>query len=191
MILPYMGGGSLAQVLFKDKVKWDFPYKVKIAREIAYGMHHLHSLRPRIIHRDLKSDNILISTDGVAKIADFGLSRLVQKYSKTMTTSGTPHYLAPECLSSGQFSEKSDVYAYGIILYEIYCGKRPYPKKSAYQVMLEVVQQDLRPVLPKDCPSLYADTFIKCVDKKPEARPSFKVLLDILDSLQRLIKQNT
>lgn len=107
-----MPNGSLGYQIHKKKHAYTSKQKHKILLEIAYGMHYLHSLRPRIIHRDLKPDNILLTNKNRVKIADFGLSKMIQKYSKTLTTSGTPHYMAPESIDRGKFSEKT-----GIVLY--------------------------------------------------------------------------
>jgi len=100
--------------------------KLKIAREIALAMTYLHSFNPPIIHRDLKPENVLIDKFGTAKITDFGLSRFMSENIQTMTFAGTPAYLAPEVLMENQFSKKSDVFAFDLILWSILTRKPPY-----------------------------------------------------------------
>jgi len=99
--------GSLSDLLFKKRKKFTAPEKIRILQEIAFGIHYLHSIRPRVIHRDLKSDNILLTDTYSVKIADFGMSKMIQEQSKIMTRSGTPHYMAPESIREGKFSEKN------------------------------------------------------------------------------------
>jgi len=184
LVTPLIEGGSLADALFKRHQKFTFDQKVDIVRQIAYGMHHLHSMRPRIIHRDLKPDNVLLTPDREVKIADFGLSKMIQKKAKTMTTSGTPHYMAPEVISSGKTSEYSDVYSYGIILWEVYSEKRTYENvKHAFQIMYQVVSENLRPVIPVDCPKMYAELISSCLKHVPKERPSFKAIVESLKLL--------
>eukprot|EP01127_Copromyxa_protea_P016312 TRINITY_DN4820_c0_g1_i1.p1 TRINITY_DN4820_c0_g1~~TRINITY_DN4820_c0_g1_i1.p1 ORF type:complete len:577 (-),score=80.70 TRINITY_DN4820_c0_g1_i1:160-1890(-) len=184
LITNLIDGGSLGDLLFKRHKKFKMHQKLDIVSQIAYGMHYLHSLRPRIIHRDLKPDNILITKQGVVKIADFGMSKMIQNQTKTMTTSGTPHYMAPEIIAKGKFSEKTDVYSFGIILWEIYVEKRPYEGVGhAFQVMYKVVAENLRPEVPSDCPPQWAGLIISCVSTKPSERPSFKRIITELKNM--------
>lgn len=84
--------------------------------------------------------------------------------------------MAPEIISKGKFSEKTDVYSYGIILWEIYVERRPYENVGhAFQVMYKVVAENLRPEVPSDCPEQYTALITACVSVKPKDRPSFKV----------------
>lgn len=189
LVMPLMPKGSLADVLFKEKRKFSYSDKIRIVSEIAYGMHYLHSIRPRIVHRDLKPDNVLVTADYSCKIADFGLSKMIQKYSKTMTTSGTPHYLAPEAIRKGRFSEKSDVFSYGIILWEIYAEQRPYPKIHPYRIMYRVVHENLRPTIPDTCPPSYTALITDCVVENPAGRPTFKIIIERLKVLKEEVQE--
>eukprot|EP01125_Pyxidicula_operculata_P011723 TRINITY_DN383_c1_g1_i1.p1 TRINITY_DN383_c1_g1~~TRINITY_DN383_c1_g1_i1.p1 ORF type:complete len:569 (-),score=52.98 TRINITY_DN383_c1_g1_i1:53-1759(-) len=180
LLTPFVENGSLGSVLFKYKKKFPYQEKVRIMSEIAYGMHYLHSIRPRVIHRDLKSDNVLLTVNYTVKICDFGLSKMVQKYSKTMTTSGTPHYLAPEAVEKGKFSEKSDVFSYGIILWEIYAERRPFEDLNAFQIMYAVVTEKRRPEIPISCPSEYTSLINDCLAHEPSERPNFKKIIEEL-----------
>jgi len=173
--------GSLSNVLAKEKLSLQL--KMKMIKQISFGMHYLHSIRPRIIHRDLKPDNILISNYDSIKIADFGMSRMINQQSNLMTRSGTPHYMAPESISPGKFSEKSDVYSFGIIVWEIYVEKRPYLNVgNPYQIMYKVVNEGLRPEIPQDCP--LKDLIADCISTEPSDRPNFKVIIETLSALE-------
>mmetsp|Transcript_3578 Transcript_3578/g.8628 ORF Transcript_3578/g.8628 Transcript_3578/m.8628 type:complete len:336 (+) Transcript_3578:84-1091(+) len=156
-----------------------------LATEIAYGLHYLHSITPMVVHRDLKSDNILVSSRWRAKVADFGLSRIISKAAHTMTSKGTPHYMAPEVITRGHFSEKSDVYAYGIILFEMFSGERPYAREKLrpMQILFHVGQKNTRPRMPDTCPEDFEDLYLRCVAQRADDRPSFKEILDLLKDM--------
>jgi len=170
--------GSLSDLLFKKRKKFTAPEKIRILQEIAFGIHYLHSIRPRVIHRDLKSDNILLTDTYSVKIADFGMSKMIQEQSKIMTRSGTPHYMAPESIREGKFSEKTDVYSYGIVAWEILCESRPYAEVgSPYKVMYKVVHENLRPKVPEDAPKIYTWLIGQCTGTIPANRPGFKDII--------------
>jgi len=175
LLTTLMENGSLADVLFKKHKQFNGEEKIRILQEISFGIHYLHSIRPRVIHRDLKSDNILLTRNYSVKIADFGMSKMIQEQSKIMTRSGTPHYMAPECIQEGKFSEKSDIYSFGIVVWELYAEERPYNDiSSPYQIMYRVVHENLRPITPDGCPQLIANLIQACTDADASQRPSFK-----------------
>ncbi|GLT86237.1 hypothetical protein SLE2022_043900 [Rubroshorea leprosula] len=112
----------------KDRHPMDWATRLKIALGAAKGLAYLHEdCHPRIIHRDIKSANILIDYSFEAKVADFGLAKLTQDNNTHVSTRvmGTFGYLAPEYASSGKLTEKSDVFSFGVVLLEIITGRRP------------------------------------------------------------------
>jgi len=184
LVTEYMSKGSLATLLHKSKIKLTYSQKLHIAKEVAYGMHYLHSISPPIVHRDLKTDNILLNERGTCKVADFGISRILKKYTKTMTAKGTPDYMAPESILSGQFSEKSDVYGFGMILWELYTQERPYKDvDNPMQVMIGVAKEGLKPTIPSECPPDFAKLLNSCLEHDPDTRISFKQVIDILKDM--------
>lgn len=179
----------------------DFHLKAEIGYNISRGICYLHSLFPPILHGDLKSPNILIgfslsdptASDGplqkkivTVKIADFGTShRLYDKCVKGSGASerevGNPTWLAPEILASKNYSLPSDVYAFGIILWEIISMDHPYGE-FAFSFMLDLenaVVSGQRPTMP-DCPPSFADLIKACWENDPNQRPTMHVVHNVL-----------
>ncbi len=125
LVLEYCTHKSLWSVLHNPKIALPWDKRKRIALEIARGMNYLHLFKPPIMHRDLKSLNILIDDSFTAKIADFGWTRVK---AKEMTEKiGTWQWMAPEVIDTRIYTEKADVYSYGIILWEIASRSPPYP----------------------------------------------------------------
>ncbi|VAH70645.1 unnamed protein product [Triticum turgidum subsp. durum] len=106
----------------------EWPARVKISAGSAKGIAYLHEdCHPRIIHRDIKSSNILLDNNFEAQVADFGLARLAMDFATHVTTRvmGTFGYMAPEYASSGKLTEKSDVFSFGVVLLELITGRKP------------------------------------------------------------------
>ena len=147
--------------------------KTKIALGIAHGMKRLHELG--IIHRDLKSLNILLDKSNIPKIADFGLSRYTPDTPKQLMTGnvGTSHWMAPEILKNAHYDNKADVYSYGILLWEILTGKTPFSGKSPVQIALAVLKKQERPKIPKKTPGPLKELISACWSQHPSKRPTF------------------
>lgn len=149
--------------------------RLSIAKGLAAGMEYLHSRDPILIHRDLKSLNVLLNRAWVVKITDFGLSRF-KPHSLTdiMTMQcGTYHWMAPEVINSTQYTEKADVYSFGIILWEIAARAIPYEGLQPVQVVAAVINRKERPKLPEDCPEDYKALVRSCWAQEPGDRPGF------------------
>ncbi|OMO76678.1 hypothetical protein CCACVL1_15499 [Corchorus capsularis] len=128
LVYAFMSNGSLATRLYSEKYKplsWDL--RVRIALDVARGLEYLHyGAVPPVVHRDVKSANILLDASMRARVADFGLSRQEKSNNgKSAKVKGTFGYVDPEYASSLNFNKKSDVYSYGILLFEIISGKNP------------------------------------------------------------------
>ncbi|EEF44092.1 L-type lectin-domain containing receptor kinase IX.1 [Ricinus communis] len=123
----FMPGGSLDAHLFKGKslLKWEVRYK--IAQGLASALLYLHEESDQcVLHRDIKSSNIMLDSSFDAKLGDFGLARLVDhaKGSQTTVLAGTMGYMAPECFTTGKASKESDIYSFGVVALEMACGRR-------------------------------------------------------------------
>ena len=124
IILEYCGKGSLWSILHDMNYKLSWEFKRKVALDIAKGVLYLHMQKPPILHRDLKSLNILLDHACNAKLADFGWTRIK---GKVMTSKiGTYQWMAPEVIAGFKYTEKADVFSFGVILWELATRKPPY-----------------------------------------------------------------
>ncbi|KAG1362746.1 LRR receptor-like serine/threonine-protein kinase FEI 1 [Cocos nucifera] len=128
LIYDYLPGGSLDEVLHERSEQLDWDARLNIIMGAAKGLAYLHhDCSPRIIHRDIKSSNILLDGNLEARVSDFGLAKLLEDEESHITTivAGTFGYLAPEYMQSGRATEKTDVYSFGVLVLEVLSGKRP------------------------------------------------------------------
>jgi len=155
----------------------------RIAIDVSRGMLYLHSTNPVVIHRDLKSHNVLIGEHWVAKVADFGLSKIIQSWEETSkyTPCGTPKWAAPEVLRNEIYSTKADVYSFGIILWEMSTRQDPFPGMSAFELIVQVGKHGLRPGALNESNPL-AHIIAECWEDNPKLRPSFERVLSILEA---------
>jgi serine/threonine-protein kinase CTR1 len=201
--MELIDGGDLYNVLH-EKVWFEAQELLQYAYDIAMGMEYLHSFTPPVLHRDLKSPNILVSKkkvngidQNILKISDFGLARVAATNmdSEKMTQAGTPYWSAPELLRNEVYNEKVDVYSCAIVFYEIYGQRSPYEHKNSMEVSVQVTTPDkitgkyLRPdmsfkefsEMPEDVETL----IIKMWDNDPTKRPTFT---EVCNELERIAK---
>lgn len=183
LVVEYLDGGSLKTHLIKHmKNKLAYKAVVQLALDLARGLNYLHS--NKIVHRDVKTDNMLFDTAGNLKIIDFGVARIEAENPKDMTgTTGTPGYMAPEVIEGNPYNRKCDVYSFGICLWEIYCCDRPYADLSYTEAASAIVHQDLRPEIPRCCPSPMANIMQRCWDANPAERPHMEEVVRLLEGL--------
>ena len=180
IVTEYEHNGSLFKLLHRNKVQLDISQKLRIALDIAIGMHYLHTSKPPIIHGDLKSPNLLLGDHLNVKICDFGLSRF-RMASKLSAGSklGTPEWTAPEVLQSSTNSEAGDVYSYGVVLWELFTGQIPWEEINAMQVVLMVGFHKSRLPIPKSAPKWAQDLIDSCFQDALE-RPAFSEIISKL-----------
>lgn len=116
-------------------------------------MSYLHSFQPPIIHRDLKTHNLLVDDHWNVKVADFGLSR--PQSLATMSAAGTPQWSAPEVIRQEKYTTKADVYSFGIIIFELISKKVPYANMGPLTAARQVAYDHLRPLFPDGCDENY------------------------------------
>ena len=185
IVTEYLARGSLYRLLHHTQQQLDYRRRLKMAIDISKGMNYLHSASPAIVHRDLKSPNLLVDENFTVKICDFGLARLKeQTFVQTVNgCAGTPNWMAPEVLRNEQFSEKADVFSMGVILWEIIMRQEPYKGMQPLQVIAAVVFQGKRlPPPPSTDPRLVA-LIDRCWTDDPTHRPSFIAIQEILQGL--------
>ncbi|MED6131843.1 hypothetical protein PIB30_013572 [Stylosanthes scabra] len=133
LVYEYMPNGSLDSHLFGKGVMLSWAVRYKVALGLASALVYLHEEWEQcVVHRDIKSSNVMLDANFNAKLGDFGLARLVDHELGTQTTvlAGTMGYLAPECVTTGKSSKESDVYSFGVVVLEIACGRRPVQVKE-------------------------------------------------------------
>jgi len=183
IIMECLPKGSLYYLLHVQKEKLAFKEVIRIAKEISEGLNYLHLCSPKIIHRDIKSSNILVNEAKSIKIADFGISKETTTGSDGTMTGfmGTSSYMSPEMIQGTRYSEKVDVYSFGILLWELYTHKIPFKAMHPLQVAHKVLQ-GLRPTIPDKCPPELVKLLESCWHAEPAARPNFKDIIQILNS---------
>ncbi|XP_028760145.1 probable serine/threonine-protein kinase DDB_G0282963 isoform X1 [Neltuma alba] len=186
IVTEFLPRGSLFRLLQRNTAKLDWRRRVHMALDIARGVNYLHHCSPPIIHRDLKSSNLLVDKNWTVKVGDFGLSRLKHEtYLTTKTGKGTPQWMAPEVLRNEPSDEKSDVYSFGVILWELTTEKIPWESLNSMQVIGAVGFMNQRLEIPKDVDPKWAAIIESCWHSDPACRPTFQELLERLRELQR------
>ncbi|KAM0988611.1 hypothetical protein FF1_012635 [Malus domestica] len=181
VVVEYLAGGTLKQFLIRNRQKkLAFKVVIQLALDLSRGLSYLHS--QKIVHRDVKTENMLLDTRINLKIADFGVARVEAQNPRDMTgETGTLGYMAPEVLDGKPYNRRCDVYSFGICLWEIYCCDMPYPDLSFADVSSAVVRQNLRPEIPKCCPSSLANIMRKCWDGNADKRPEMGEVVKMLE----------
>lgn len=172
LVMEYMEHGSLYDLLHNETLVIEGELLLPILRDITQGMRFLHSANPQVIHGDLKAQNVLVDRKFRAKVADFGLSQ-----RKTKGGTGTPFWMAPELLRrESTNTAKTDVYSFGIILYEVYSRKDPYERENPADVLRLVADKSVRkrPLVPKNMPPQIKSLMADCIEEGTEKRPTFE-----------------
>nr|XP_012315204.1 tyrosine-protein kinase Fer isoform X3 [Aotus nancymaae] len=187
IIMELVSGGDFLSFLRKKKDELKLKQLVKFSLDAASGMSYLES--KNCIHRDLAARNCLVGENNVLKISDFGMSR--QEDGGVYSSSGLKQipikWTAPEALNYGRYSSESDVWSFGILLWETFSlGVCPYPGMTNQQAR-EQVERGYRMSAPQHCPEDISKIMMKCWDYKPENRPKFSELQKELAIIKRKI----
>ncbi|XP_056397207.1 serine/threonine-protein kinase A-Raf isoform X2 [Hyla sarda] len=194
IITQWCEGSSLYRHLHVIETRFDVFQLIDIARQTAQGMDYLHA--KNIIHRDLKSNNIFLHEGLTVKIGDFGLATVKTRWSGSQQVeqpSGSILWMAPEVIrmQNSPYSFQSDVYAYGVVLYELMAGLLPYASiNNRDQIIFMVGRGYLSPDLSKisnNCPKAMKRLLANCLKFKREERPLFPQILSTIELLQRAL----
>ncbi|XP_076929375.1 serine/threonine-protein kinase STY13-like [Bidens hawaiensis] len=184
IVTEYAKGGSVRSFLNKRRKKNLVPLKVAVkqALDVAKGMEYVHGFG--FIHRDLKSDNLLISADRSIKIADFGVARIEVQNEGMTPEMGTYRWMAPEMIQHRPYTQKVDVYSFGIVLWELITGTLPYQNLTDLQAAFAVVNKGLRPTVPNDCLPILREIMTRCWDVDPTVRPTLSQVVKMLEKAE-------
>ncbi|XP_055456276.1 mitogen-activated protein kinase kinase kinase 20 isoform X1 [Psammomys obesus] len=184
IVTEYASLGSLYDYINSNRSEeMDMAHIMTWATDVAKGMHYLHMEAPvKVIHRDLKSRNVVIAADGVLKICDFGASRF-HNHTTHMSLVGTFPWMAPEVIQSLPVSETCDTYSYGVVLWEMLTREVPFKGLEGLQVAWLVVEKNERLTIPSSCPRSFAELLHQCWEADAKKRPSFKQIISILESM--------
>ncbi|CAI7876593.1 unnamed protein product [Closterium sp. NIES-53] len=179
LVVEYVAGGTLKDYLIANRRR-KLPLRtvVQLASDMAKGLEYLHA--HNVVHRDIKSENMLLTSSRRVKVADFGVARIEAENPKDMTgATGTLGYMAPEVLECRPYNHRADVYSFGICLWEIYCCDMPFPDLD-FKEMAAVVNKGLRPTIPGICPRDLARIMQRCWAADPSKRPDMGEVVTLL-----------
>uniref|UniRef100_M4CPI4 non-specific serine/threonine protein kinase n=1 Tax=Brassica campestris TaxID=3711 RepID=M4CPI4_BRACM len=187
ILTEFLPRGSLYRLLHRPNHQLDEKRRMRMALDVAKGMNYLHTSHPTVVHRDLKSPNLLVDKNWVVKVCDFGLSRMKHHtYLSSKSTAGTPEWMAPEVLRNEPANEKCDVYSFGVILWELATSRIPWKGLNPMQVVGAVGFQNRRLEITDDIDPTVAQIIRDCWQTEPHLRPSFTQLMRSLKRLQGL-----
>ncbi|XP_016443377.2 putative serine/threonine-protein kinase SIS8 isoform X1 [Nicotiana tabacum] len=188
IVTEFLHRGSLYRLIHRPNNQLDERRRLRMALDAARGMNYLHNCTPMIVHRDLKSPNLLVDKNWVVKVCDFGLSRMKHStFLSSRSTAGTAEWMAPEVLRNEPSNEKCDVYSFGVILWELCTLQQPWGGMNPMQVVGAVGFQHRRLDIPEDMDPAIADIIRKCWQTDPRLRPSFAEIMAALKPLQKPI----
>jgi len=186
LIMEYCEGGSLDRFLFQGHPQLTEQQMIAWVKGIASGMYHLH--KHNIVHRDLAARNILLSQatpNAQPKISDFGMSRIIisKNTGKTKSNIGPVRWMAPESIATRIYSEKSDVWSFGIVVYEIVAQTEPHKNMDDLQAAIAIRDEGLTPKIPSHCPQFLRELMMKCWNRNPEQRPTFEQVCNMFQQV--------
>ncbi|XP_014631784.1 serine/threonine-protein kinase CTR1 isoform X3 [Glycine max] len=185
IVTEYLPRGSLYRLIHRPASGeiLDKRRRLRMALDVAKGINYLHCLKPPIVHWDLKSPNLLVDKNWTVKVCDFGLSRFkANTFIPSKSVAGTPEWMAPEFLRGEPSNEKSDVFSFGVIVWELVTMQQPWNGLSPAQVVGAVAFQNRRLAISPNISPALASLMESCWE---DERPPFG---SIVDSLKKLVK---
>lgn len=191
LVTDYMPRGNLHDMLTNHSVEMSPYLRMQMARDVVLGMNWLHSSVPQVLHRDLKTKNLLVDENNRVKICDFGLSQLKATGAAVKDpdtgAKGTPLWMAPEVLLGKAFDEKIDIYSFGLVLWQIITREKEpfieFEKSTISTFCNAVCVKNYRPKIPTTVEPLLRKLITACWNPTPAKRPSFAQILGVMDEL--------
>jgi serine/threonine protein kinase len=184
IVMENMPKGSLFNLLHHSKKSLPWEMRIHIAQDISKGLEYLHA--EKVLHRDIKSQNVLLSKDNTAKLTDFGLSRIkteTRSATKAVQSVGTLAWMAPELfVRNGVYTFKADIYSLGMTLWELASRETPFKDAPSPDMISCWVLRGEREDIPDDCPKKLSSAITACWAQEPEHRPTAKELTEFLYS---------
>ncbi|MBR3811031.1 MAG: Stk1 family PASTA domain-containing Ser/Thr kinase [Agathobacter sp.] len=184
IVMEYIEGITLKTYVEK-KGQLSFKEATSIAIQVARGIESAHN--KAITHRDIKPQNIMISTDGKVKVTDFGIAKAISSNTISSDAMGSVHYASPEQTRNGFIDGRSDIYSLGIVMYEMVTGRVPFDGDSTVAVAIQHLQEEM--VVPSayapELPISYEKIILKCTQKNPERR--YQAVSELLADLRQAL----
>ncbi|XP_020589176.1 serine/threonine-protein kinase STY46-like [Phalaenopsis equestris] len=189
IVTEYLSGGSVYDYLHTQQGVFSLPSLLRVAIDVSKGMNYLH--QNNIIHRDLKTANLLMDENEVVKVADFGVACVKTQPGIMTAETGTYRWMAPEVIEHKPYDHKADVFSFGIMMWELLAGKLPYESLTPLQAAVGVLKTGLRPIIPKNTHPKLTLLIEKCWQKDPALRPDFSEILDTLTCIANEVPEKT
>ena len=184
IVMEYVDGGNIKDIIHKQG-RLPIDDVINYTRQIGLALKEAH--QNKIVHRDIKPQNIMIAKNNMVKVADFGIAKAVTSSTITAvgTIMGSVHYFSPEQARGGYIDERSDIYSLGIVMYEMATGKLPFDGDSPVNIALKHIQEEIRFDDNDDIPTEIKEIIRKATQKSPDRRyKNIDALLDDLDYVQ-------
>jgi serine/threonine-protein kinase len=188
IVMEFLVGEDLRHAI-RDKHAGDVANRLRIALDIARALEYIHS--KKIIHRDIKPDNVHIDRSGKVKLMDFGIAKAEGLHlTRTGFAVGTPYYMSPEQVRGEPATDSMDIYAFGILLFELLTGQKPVEGDTLERLFFAILNEPLKPgpMVEAGAPAPIVDLVLRCTAKKPEGRP--RSFTEIIAELERVTRKD-